>query len=133
MNYRLGVFGFFANEDLAKESDKNAAGNYGLMDQTAALEWVKDNIAAFGGDPENVTLFGESAGSFSVCAQMASPLANGLFKQVIGESGGALYGSRGVSVQAVGGDGGKGRCVCQDGAFGNDARTASSYPVVGAA
>ena len=101
MNYRLGIFGFFANEDLAKESGRNAAGNYGLLDQTAALEWVKDNIAAFGGDPENVTLFGESAGSFSVCAQMASPLAKGLFKQVIGESGGALYGNRGVSFKPL--------------------------------
>ena len=101
MNYRLGIFGFFANDDLAKESGRNAAGNYGLLDQTAALEWVKDNIAAFGGDPENVTLFGESAGSFSVCAQMASPLAKGLFKQVIGESGGALYGSRGVSFKPL--------------------------------
>ena len=90
MNYRLGVFGFFVHPELAKESARNAAGNYGLLDQTAALQWVHDNIAAFGGDPANVTIFGESAGSFSVCAQMASPLAKGLFNKAIGESGGAF-------------------------------------------
>jgi para-nitrobenzyl esterase len=87
MNYRLGIFGFFAHAELAKESDRNASGNYGLLDQTAALEWVQRNIAGFGGDPRNVTIFGESAGSFSVSAQMASPLAQGLFQRAIGESG----------------------------------------------
>jgi para-nitrobenzyl esterase len=91
MNYRLGVFGFFVHPELAKESGHNAAGNYGLLDQTAALRWVHDNIAAFGGDPGNVTIFGESAGSFSVSAQMASPLAKGLFQKAIGESGGAFF------------------------------------------
>ncbi len=91
MNYRLGLFGFFVHPELAKESGRNAAGNYGLLDQTAALRWVHDNIAAFGGDPGNVTIFGESAGSFSVSAQMASPLAKGLFQKAIGESGGAFY------------------------------------------
>ncbi len=90
MNYRLGIFGFFTHHELAAESGHNAAGNYGLMDQTAALRWVKENIAAFGGDPGKVTLFGESAGSFSVSAQMASPLAKGLYQRAIGESGGAL-------------------------------------------
>lgn len=90
MNYRLGIFGFFAHDALAAESGRNAAGNYGLLDQTAALQWVQHNIKAFGGDPGNVTLFGESAGSFSVSAQMASPLAKGLFQRVIGESGGAF-------------------------------------------
>src|SRR5579863_4878605 len=90
MNYRLGVFGFMVHPELAKESGKNAAGNYGLMDQLAALKWVHENIAAFGGDPGNVTIFGESAGSFSVSAQMASPLAKGLFQKAIGESGGAF-------------------------------------------
>jgi para-nitrobenzyl esterase len=90
MNYRLGIFGFFVHPGLAAESGKRAAGNYGLMDQTAALQWVQRNIAAFGGDAGNVTIFGESAGSFSVCAQMASPLARGLFHKAIGESGGAL-------------------------------------------
>jgi para-nitrobenzyl esterase len=86
-NYRLGVFGFFSHADLARESGRNASGNYGLLDQVAALEWVHRNIAAFGGDPRQVTIFGESAGSFSVSALMASPLARGLFQRAIGESG----------------------------------------------
>jgi para-nitrobenzyl esterase len=90
MNYRLGIFGFFAHPDLAAESAQDASGNYGLMDQTSALQWVQRNIAAFGGDPANVTIFGESAGSFSVSAQMASPLAKGLFARAIGESGAAM-------------------------------------------
>jgi para-nitrobenzyl esterase len=86
-NYRLGVFGFLAYPELTKESPVNASGNYGMLDQVAALRWVKDNIAAFGGDPGNVTIFGESAGSFAVSALMASPLAKGLFHKAIGESG----------------------------------------------
>jgi para-nitrobenzyl esterase len=90
MNYRLGVFGFFVHPELAKESGHDSAGNYGLLDQVAALQWVHDNIAAFGGDPSNVTIFGESAGSFSVSAQMASPVSKGLFERAIGESGGAF-------------------------------------------
>ena len=90
--YRLGVFGFLALPELTKESEHNASGNYGLLDQVAALQWVKANIAAFGGDPDNVTIFGESAGSFSVSALMASPLAQGLFKRAIGESG-AFFGN----------------------------------------
>jgi len=88
MNYRLGIFGFFSHPELTKESGQNASGNYGLLDQLAALHWVHDNIRAFGGDPANVTIFGESAGSMSVNAQVTSPLAAGLFKQAIGESGG---------------------------------------------
>jgi para-nitrobenzyl esterase len=87
VNYRLGVFGFFAHPELTKESGRNASGNYGMLDQVAALRWVKENIAAFGGDPANVTIFGESAGSFAVSALMASPLARGLFHKAIGESG----------------------------------------------
>jgi para-nitrobenzyl esterase len=87
MNYRLGVFGFFSHPELTKESERHASGNYGLMDQTAALRWVHDNIARFGGDPGNVTIFGESAGSFSVSALVASPLARGLLHRAIGESG----------------------------------------------
>jgi para-nitrobenzyl esterase len=87
INYRLGVFGFFAHPELTRESGRNASGNYGLLDQVAALEWVRDNAAAFGGDAKNVTIFGESAGSFAVSALMASPLAQGLFHKAIGESG----------------------------------------------
>ena len=87
MNYRLGIFGFFQLPEMIAESDNHAAGNYGLLDQVAALGWVKRNIAAFGGDPEKVTIFGESAGSLSVSELMASPLAKGLFQRAIGESG----------------------------------------------
>jgi para-nitrobenzyl esterase len=91
MNYRMGIFGFYTLPELVAESGRNAAGNYGLMDQVAALEWVHRNIAAFGGDPRNVTIFGESAGSISVSALMASPAAKGLFQRAIGESGAAFY------------------------------------------
>lgn len=94
LNYRLGVFGFMAHPDLTKESGHNASGNYGLMDQAAALQWVKNNIAAFGGDPGKITIFGESAGSFSVSALMASPTSNKLFQRAIGESG-AFFSERG--------------------------------------
>ena len=87
INYRLGVFGFFSHPELTRESGRNASGNYGLLDQIAALRWVRDNIAAFGGNPSNVTIFGESAGSFAVSALMAAPPAAGLFHKVIGESG----------------------------------------------
>ena len=86
MNYRMGVFGFFAHPELTKESEHNASGNYGLLDQIAALQWIKKNIATFNGDPDNITIFGESAGSLSVSALMASPLAQGLFNRAIGES-----------------------------------------------
>ena len=92
MNYRMGIFGFFSHAELDKESGHDASGNYGLLDQVAALQWVKKNIALFGGDPANVTIFGESAGSFSVSALMASPLAQGLFRRAIGESG-AYFGT----------------------------------------
>ena len=96
VNYRLGIFGFFSHPELTKESGRNASGNYGMLDQVAALRWVKENIAAFGGDPGNVTIFGESAGSFSVSALMASPLAQGLFHKVIGESGAYFAGRTGT-------------------------------------
>ena len=90
MNYRLGIFGFFVHPELTAESSHHASGNYGLLDQNAALRWVKANIKAFGGDPANITIFGESAGSFSVSAHMASPLSRDLFQKAIGESGGAV-------------------------------------------
>jgi len=89
INYRLGVFGFFASPGLAKE-DNGAAGNYGLMDMVAALKWVHANIRAFGGDPTNVTIFGESAGSESVSTLMAATPAQPYFAKAIGESGGAM-------------------------------------------
>ena len=90
INYRLGVFGYFAHPELTQESANNAAGNYGVLDQIKALEWVQDNIGSFGGDPANVTIFGESAGSWSVNLLTASPLAEGLFHKAIGESGARL-------------------------------------------
>ncbi|GGH11941.1 carboxylesterase/lipase family protein [Silvibacterium dinghuense] len=99
LNYRLGIFGFFAHPGLSAESPHHASGNYGLMDQTAAIEWVVRNIKAFGGDPKNLTLFGESAGSFSVSAQLASPLAKDHIQKAIGESGAAFF-SSGLSFPA---------------------------------
>ncbi len=90
VNYRVGVFGFLAHPELTKESPDKASGNYGLMDQIAALKWIKRNIAAFGGDPENVTIAGQSAGSMSVNCLVASPMAKGLFNRAIAESGSLL-------------------------------------------
>jgi para-nitrobenzyl esterase len=87
VNYRLNVFGFLAHPELTKESPYHGSGNYGLLDQSAALHWVRTNIAAFGGDPKRVTIAGESAGSLSVSAQMVSPLSKGLISGAIGESG----------------------------------------------
>ena len=90
INYRLGIFGFFSHPELTSESPHHASGNYGFLDQNAALRWVRDNIAAFGGDPRHVTIGGQSAGASSTCAQMASPLSRGLFVAAIGESGSTL-------------------------------------------
>lgn len=92
MNYRLGIFGFLSHPDLSKESPAGASGNYGLMDQIAALQWLKANIAAFGGDPGRVTIFGSSAGGSSVLYLMASPLANGLFHRAISQSAANVFG-----------------------------------------
>jgi len=86
-NYRVGVFGFFELPELSAESPQHVSGNYGLLDQIQALHWVHDNIAKFGGDPDNVTIFGESAGSLDVNVLMTSPLSKGLYRRVIGESG----------------------------------------------
>jgi para-nitrobenzyl esterase len=86
INYRLGVFGFFSHPDLTRESDRRGAGNFGLLDSIAALQWVQKNIAAFGGDPKRVTIFGESAGAGLVANLMVSPQAKGLFHRAIGES-----------------------------------------------
>jgi para-nitrobenzyl esterase len=90
VNYRTNIFGFFVHPELTKESPHHAAGNYGLLDQVAALQWVQKNIAAFGGDPARVTVAGESAGSISVSALMASPLSRNLMAGAIGESGAAI-------------------------------------------
>jgi para-nitrobenzyl esterase len=94
INYRVGILGFMAHPDLSKESGNNASGNYGLMDQIAALKWVQKNIDAFGGDPNNVTIAGQSAGAFSVNALIASPLAENIFHKAILQSGGLLGSSR---------------------------------------
>lgn len=101
INYRVGVFGFMAHPDLTKESPNHASGNYGLLDQVAALQWVKKNIAAFGGDPDNVTIGGQSAGSMSVSCLVASPLAKGLFNKAIAESGSLLITKAAFQVNAL--------------------------------
>ena len=88
LNYRLGILGFFAHPELTKESPYHTSGNYGLLDQNTALQWVHRNIAAFGGDPNKVTIFGQSGGAFSVTSQVVSPLSKGLFRAAIVESGG---------------------------------------------
>jgi para-nitrobenzyl esterase len=89
-NYRLGALGFFSHPELSAKSPHHTSGNYGLLDQIAALRWVHDNIARFGGDPQNVTLFGESAGAIDSAMLMTSPLTEGLFRRVISESGPAF-------------------------------------------
>ena len=94
INYRLGIFGFLAHPELSKESPNKVSGNYGILDQIAALQWVKDNILAFGGDPSNITIDGQSAGAFSVNALVVSPLARGLFHKAIAQSGGMFGGER---------------------------------------
>ena len=91
VNYRLGIFGFFSHPELTKESPNHASGNYGFLDQNAALKWVQANIAKFGGDPKRITIAGESAGSISVSAQMASPLSKNLIAGAIGESGASIF------------------------------------------
>jgi para-nitrobenzyl esterase len=90
INYRVGVLGFLVHPDLNSESENNVSGNYGLLDQIAALKWINRNIEAFGGDPQKVTIAGQSAGSMSVCALVASPLTRGLFRGAIAQSGGIL-------------------------------------------
>jgi para-nitrobenzyl esterase len=91
VNYRLGLFGFLAHPELTAETTYKGSGNYGLMDQAASLQWVKDNISAFGGDPSKITIAGESAGSISVSYQMASPISKGLIAGAIGESGAGIH------------------------------------------
>ena len=100
VNYRMGPFGFLAHPELSKESG-HGSGNYAILDQIAGLQWVQKNIAAFGGDPKRVTIFGESAGSWSVNFLIASPLGKGLFQRGIGESGGEFAPTRGLFEPAV--------------------------------
>ena len=100
LQYRLGVFGFIAHPELTAESPHHASGNYGLMDQIAALEWVRGNIAKFGGDPKNVTIFGQSAGALNVGLLMTSPLAKGLFQRAIEQSGTVIIGGRATATLA---------------------------------
>jgi len=92
INYRLGRLGFFAHPALSKEYPNEPKGNYAYMDQIAALQWIQKNIAAFGGDPKNVTIFGESAGGVSVQSLLTIPAAKGLFHKAIVESGGGRDG-----------------------------------------
>lgn len=92
IQYRLGIFGFLAHPELTRESPHHSSGNYAILDQIAALQWVHDNIAAFGGDSENVTIFGQSAGSMDAVALMTTPLSKGLFQRMIGESGAMVSG-----------------------------------------
>jgi para-nitrobenzyl esterase len=98
LTYRVGILGFFAHPELTKESPNHTSGNYGLMDMLAALKWVKKNIAAFGGDPANVTIAGQSAGSFGVNYLVASPLAKGYFNKAIAESGAHMLPGKGSGV-----------------------------------
>lgn len=91
INYRLGAMGYMAHPELSRTDPNGVSGNYGTLDQIAALKWVRDNISAYGGDPDNVTIFGESAGAWSVTEMMASPLAAGLFHKAIGQSGASSY------------------------------------------
>ncbi len=90
LNYRLNIFGYFMYSELEQESSNGVSGNYGILDQIAALKWIKDNVAAFGGDPSRVLLFGESGGATDVCGLLASPLAAGLFSSAIIQSGSCL-------------------------------------------
>ncbi|MDR1593084.1 MAG: carboxylesterase family protein [Prevotellaceae bacterium] len=96
VNYRLGIFGFFAHPELSAETENHISGNYGILDQIAALQWVRDNIATFGGDPDRVTIAGQSAGAMSVNLLVVSPLAKGLFSRAIAQSGGMFGKSFGM-------------------------------------
>ena len=102
INYRLGVFGYIAHPALSADDPRGVSGNYGLLDQVAALAWIQDNIAAFGGDPNNVTIFGESAGAQSVSEIMSTPLSEGLFHKAILQSGASSYNANGLTTAIEG-------------------------------
>ena len=114
INYRIGVFGFLAHPALTAESPAHASGNYGLMDQQAALQWVRRNIASFGGDPGRVTIFGESAGGLSTHSHLASPLSAGLFHRAIVESGAYSLAQPSLSVAEAQGEAVAERAGCSD-------------------
>ena len=116
INYRLGAFGLLAHPELTAESEHRASGNCALLDQVAALQWVQRNIRGFGGDPERVTICGQSAGSSSVASLLASPLARGLFHRAIGESGGAFVGM--PSLKQAEGSGARWASSFTDGSLG---------------
>jgi para-nitrobenzyl esterase len=99
INYRVNIFGYFAHPTLSDENDLGVSGNYGLLDQIEALKWVQRNIGKFGGDSDNVTIAGQSAGSISIHSLLASPLAKGLFNKAIGQSGGLLSGNRAIPIK----------------------------------
>ncbi|MEM1037055.1 MAG: carboxylesterase family protein [Pseudomonadota bacterium] len=102
INYRLGALGYMAHPALSADDPRDVSGNYGLLDQVAALEWVRDNIADFGGDPDNVTIFGESAGAQSVTEIMSTPLSEGLFHKAILQSGASTYNANGLTTALEG-------------------------------
>ncbi len=102
INYRLGVFGYIAHPALSADDPRGVSGNYGLLDQVAALAWIRDNIEAFGGDPDNVTIFGESAGAQSVTEIMSTPLSQGLFHKAILQSGASSYNVNGLTTAVEG-------------------------------
>ncbi|WP_373086560.1 carboxylesterase/lipase family protein [Sneathiella sp.] len=102
INYRMGIFGFFAHPELSAENPDGIAANFGITDQVAALRWVRENISAFGGNPDNVTIFGESAGSWAVSLMMATPMSDGLFQKAIGQSGAYFYAMPSLKEPAMG-------------------------------
>lgn len=131
INYRLGALGYLAHPELSAESAVKSSGNYGVLDQIAALKWVQANIAKFGGDANRVTIFGESAGSWSVCTLQATPLAKGLFHRAIGQSGG-VFGAMASLDDAEGAGAGYGEALAGSGASLADMRTKSASEVIAA-
>ena len=130
INYRLGAFGYLAHPALSADDPNGVSGNYGALDQIAALEWVRDNISAYGGDAGNVTIFGESAGAWSVTEMMASPLAKGLFHKAIGQSGSSVYHMGQMEGDGVGWVSGYATAKKLDAALGLDSPSADTLRAV---